>query len=369
MRVGLGLRWRHSGILKTDFLNPSPDTPVDLPDFCQPRAVFLMVLLGLLLALLLALAAHRDFSGFWNALGLHALMVESVVLAACLLLCAGRNLLSKLPASAAFATIFVVIQVLTVGFSLFAVRFLLAPGALDAGFDTGAWLLRNLLISLIASLVFVRYLILYRQWQMQVRAEADARLDALQARIRPHFLFNTLNTIASLVRTRPDDAEQAVLDLADLLRTGLRTNAEHTLAEELELVRGYLRIESQRLGDRLRIDWQIEDSLPLDQNVPALLLQPLVENAIIHGIARLPEGGCLRIVAKGIDGGRWCARVENPWPGEDQAPAQSRAPGGNQMALDNIRQRLELAYGERASLKTESTAELFSAEIRVPVGD
>ena len=328
-----------------------------------------MVLLGLLLALLLALAAHSDFSGFWNALGLHALMVESVVLAACLLLCAGRNLLSNLPASAAFVTIFIVIQLLTVGFSLFAVRFLLAPGALDAGFDPGAWLLRNLLISLIASLVFVRYLILYRQWQMQVRAEADARLDALQARIRPHFLFNTLNTIASLVRTRPDDAEQAVLDLADLLRTGLRTNAEHTLAEELELVRGYLRIESQRLGDRLGIDWQIEDSLPLDQNVPALLIQPLVENAIVHGIARLPEGGCLRIVAKGIDGGRWCARVENPWPGDDEKPAPSRAAIGNRMALDNIRQRLELAYGERASLKTDSTAELFSAEIRVPVGD
>jgi len=355
--------------LKTDFLNPPPDTSVDLPDFCQPRAVFLLVLLGLLLALLLALAAHADFSGFWNALGLHALMVESVVLAACLLLCASRKLLSGMPAAAAFATIFVVIQLLTVGFSLFAVRFLVAPGALDAGFDAGHWMLRNLLISLIASLVFVRYLILYRQWQVQVRAEADARLDALQARIRPHFLFNTLNTIASLVRTRPDEAEQAVLDLADLLRTGLRRDAEHTLTEELDLVRGYLRIESQRLGERLRIDWQVEDSLPLEQSVPALLLQPLVENAIVHGIAGLPEGGCLRIVARAVDGGRWCLRVENPWPGDSEMPAASGTTRGHQMALDNIRQRLELAYGDRASLKIDRTADLFSAEIRIPADE
>jgi len=362
----LSLRGQHSGILKTDLPNLPRDTSVDLPDFCQPRAVFLLVLLGLLLALLLALAGQADFYGFWNALGLHALMVESVVLAACLLLCASRNLLMRMPASLVFAIIFVVIQLLTVGFSLFSVRFLVAPGALDAGFDAGPWLLRNLLISLIASLVFVRYLILYRQWQVQVRAEADARLDALQAHIRPHFLFNTLNTIASLVRTRPGEAEQAVLDLADLLRTGLRRNAEHTVAEELELVRGYLRIESQRLGDRLRIEWQVADSLPLEQNVPALLLQPLVENAIVHGIAGLPEGGRLRIVARAVDGGRWCLRVENPWPGDREMPAASGTTRGNQMALDNIRQRLELAYGDRASLKIDRTADLFSAEIRIP---
>ncbi|TQE94462.1 MAG: sensor histidine kinase, partial [Spiribacter salinus] len=187
----------------------TPRSPVDLPDFCQPRAVFLLVLLGLLLAFLLALAAHQGFSGFWNALGLTALMVESIVLASCLLLCACRSFLIRLPATAAFATIFLVIQVLVVGFSWLAARYFLPYGSLDPGLGHGQWILRNLLISLIASLVFVRYLILHRQWQTQVRAEAGARLEALQARIRPHFLFNTLNTIASLVGTRPDEAEQS----------------------------------------------------------------------------------------------------------------------------------------------------------------
>lgn len=341
-----------------------PGSPVELPDFCQPRAVFILVLLGLLLALLLALAGRSDFSNFWSALGLTALMVESIVLAACLLLCACRGMLARLPASAAFATIFLVIQILVVGASWFAAHYFLfhdGPGPRSAGAE---WIVRNLLISLIASLVFVRYLVLHRQWQIQVRAEAGARLDALQARIRPHFLFNTLNTIASLLKTRPDDAEQAVLDLADLLRTGLKTNATHTLGEELELVRGYLRIESQRLGDRLRIDWQIDASLPLSQTVPALLVQPLVENAIVHGIARLPDGGQLRIEAGASKGGDWFVRVMNPWPGasgEDTGGAS-----GNRMALENVRQRLELAYGELASLETRPNEDNFTAELRAP---
>ena len=348
-------------------MNPdAPRSPADLPDFCQPGAVFLLVLLGLLLSFLLTLAAQPGFSGFWNALGLTAMMVESIVLAACLLLCACRSWLVRLPAAAAFATIFLVIQAIVIGFSWLAVRYFLPYDTLESG--NGEWILRNLLISLIASLVFVRYLILHRQWQMQVRAEAGARLEALQARIRPHFLFNTLNTIASLVRTRPDDAEQAVLDLADLLRTGLRTNAEHTLAEELELVRGYLRIESQRLGERLRIDWQIDDSLPLEQSVPALLVQPLVENAIVHGIARLPEGGCLHDRRSRQRRALVRARGKS-LAGAKRIRRSSGEARGNRMALDNIRQRLELAYGDRASLKIDSTADRFSAEIWVPAGD
>jgi len=343
----------------------SPNTPVDLPDFCQPRAVFLLVLLGLLLALLLALAGRHDFSNFWNVLGLTALMVEGIVLASCLLLCACRSFLVRLPAVAAFATIFLVIQLLVVGFSWLAARYFFPYDSLNPG--NGDWILRNLLISLIASLVFVRYLVLHRQWQIQVRAEAGARLEALQARIRPHFLFNTLNTIASLVRTRPREAEQAVLDLADLLRSGLRTNAMHTLGEELELVRGYLRIESQRLGERLRVDWQIGESLPLDQTIPALLIQPLVENAVVHGIARLADGGRLGIEAGSSRGGDWFVRVTNPWAGTTGENAGGT--DSNRMALDNIRQRLELAYGERARLKTRATDGQFAAEIRMPAGD
>ncbi|MCA1779977.1 MAG: histidine kinase, partial [Xanthomonadaceae bacterium] len=239
-------------ILKPD----SSKSPLDLPDFCQPRAVLLLVLMGLLLALLLALAARPDFSGFWSALGLSALMIQSIVLAACLVLCAGRGVLARLPLSAALTMIFLVIQILVAGFSWLVARSFFVFYSVESGLVDGHWIVRNLLISVIASVILMFYLILHRQWQLQVRAEAGARLEALQARIRPHFLFNTLNTIASLVKTRPEQAEQAVLDLSDLLRTGFRGGARHSLAEELELVRGYLRIESQRLGPRLSIDWR-----------------------------------------------------------------------------------------------------------------
>lgn len=339
--------------------------PPSLPDFCQPRAVLVLILLGLLLALLLALAASPGFDGFWIALGLNALMIEAVVLAACLLLCTARDLLSRLPPAAAFATIFIVIQLLVVAFSLAGVMLFLPPDSAVSALDR---ILRNVLISLLASLVFVRYLVLHRQWQLQVRAEAGARLDALQARIRPHFLFNALNTIASLVRSRPDDAEQAVLDLSELLRTGLRPDGRHTLGEELDLVRGYLRIESQRLGDRLRIDWQIADDLPLDQPVPALLLQPLVENAIVHGIAARADGGTLAIRCASAARGQWEATVENPLPANNGAETSSPS-SGNRIALENIAKRLDLAWGERARLVTNASDGRFTATLRVPIDD
>ncbi|MDT8450962.1 MAG: histidine kinase, partial [Wenzhouxiangellaceae bacterium] len=203
-----------------------------------------------------------------------------------------------------------------------------------------------------------------QRWKSQLRAEQGARMASLQARIRPHFLFNTLNTIASLVRTRPDDAEQAVLDLSDLLRSGLRDESWHTLADELELVRGYLRIESLRLGERLRIDWQLSDALPVDDELPALLIQPLVENAIMHGIARLPEGGELKIAGRADRGGKWSFVVENPVPTDDDPNGGD----GARMALDNIRQRLELAWEGQAQLITNQGDGRFRAELRFPGG-
>ncbi|MDT8410073.1 MAG: histidine kinase [Wenzhouxiangellaceae bacterium] len=337
--------------------------PSDLPDFCHPRAVLLLVMLGLLLAIVLSLAASPGFSGFWVVLGLTGLMVEAVVLGACLLLCICRGWLSKMPAALAYTVIFVVIQLLVVLSSWIVINFLFLPGAGQS--PALEWLLRNVIISSVASLIFLRYLILHRQWRAQVRAESEARLDALQARIRPHFLFNALNTIASLIHRRPQDAEQAVLDLSDLLRTGLRGKSAHTLEEELELVRGYLRIEALRLGDRLKIDWQLDDELPLDQTLPALLIQPLVENAIVHGIAQCDEGGTLSIHAA-RHGRKFSVTVENPLPGIS-ASGTRKTDTGNQMALENIRQRLELGYDDQADLETAHYQGRFRARITLPV--
>jgi len=328
--------------------------------------VLLVTLLGLLLALLLTLAASPDFDQFFTGFALRAVFIESVALASIGLICGLSRPLGRLPTRWLAPVVFVLIQLVVLSATLLGSE--LFPGTFATDSTRLPALLRILLISMIASLVFVRYLALYRQWQQRVRAESQARLEALQARIRPHFLFNSLNTIASLIQTRPAEAEQAVLDLSDLLRAGLRNDARHTLGEELEIARGYLRLEGQRLGDRLRIDWQVDDGVALDQPIPALLIQPLVENAIVHGIAHLPEGGTVGFRVSPEGRGAWKAVVTNPIPESHDRGDSDRA-DRHGLALANIRQRLELAYPESGRLETRADNGVFTAEIRLPLED
>jgi two-component system sensor histidine kinase AlgZ len=198
------------------------------------------------------------------------------------------------------------------------------------------------------------------QWRRNVQAEARARLQALQSRIRPHFLFNSMNTIAGLTRERPELAEEVVEDLADLFRAGLADSRQRVgLGEEIEMARRYLRIEALRLGDRLRVDWRIGD-LPLDLPVPPLILQPLLENAVYHGIEPRAEGGEIRVEGR-REGGAVVFVLRNPVHG-----AAPRRREGHRMALENIRQRLALAYGDEGALTVRSTDGVFEVRIRLP---
>ncbi|RFF31103.1 sensor histidine kinase [Wenzhouxiangella sediminis] len=331
--------------------------PADLPDLCTPSSILLLVLVGTVVALIFALAGTANPESFWLNFGLSMLFVQWVVLVSAALICGFRRFLADRAGRIMGWALFLVIPVVSLLASFIVVNFL-PLGDARGGF----WfVLRNVLVSLLASMALVRYLVLQQRWKQQVAAEARARLDALQASIRPHFLFNSLNTIASLVHDKPDEAEQATLDLSDLLRTGLRSGATQSLGEELELVRGYLRLEALRLGERLQVDWRLSDDLPLSQELPALLIQPLVENAVVHGIARLPEGGRLSIRGERASRNRLRFEVVNPLPADSARPAES-----NRMALDNIRQRLALAYEEGARLKTRREAGCFRVELTVP---
>jgi two-component system sensor histidine kinase AlgZ len=183
-------------------------------------------------------------------------------------------------------------------------------------------------------------------------------VQALQARIRPHFLFNSLNTIASLVPDDPEGAERAIEDLADVFRGGMRrADRPIALGEELGLGRQYLEMERRRLGDRLAIEWRV-DELPVSARVPPLILQPLLENAIAHGIQARPEGGTVSVYGREADG-QVMITVSNPL-----APAETRP--GHGMALANIRERLELAFGGRASLVTGQDERAFFAVLTLP---
>jgi len=333
------------------------------PALCSAGSVLVLLLVSLALALLLVLARLDAAGEFWQHLGLTGLFIFLVVLSVAAVYCRiGTN-----PDTARGGwMLLVTIQLAVLGWSAAVVLAAdwLRPLALEAHEAPTFFVVRNMGIGVVVGTLAVRYLALQARWRAQVEAEANARMKSLQARIHPHFLFNALNTISSLIHDKPNEAEQATLDLSDLLRSGLRERSRHSIDEELELVRGYLRIESLRLGERLEVDWQLADDLPLDAELPVLLIQPLVENAVVHGIARLPAGGRLLIRGERTRRGRIRFLVENPLPGETDDAGQEK---GNRMALDNVRQRLALAWEEGARLRTRQEDGRFSAELVLPV--
>jgi len=312
-----------------------------LPDFCHIRSVFALVMTGQLLAFVLVLAAPAD--DVWQRLSLVSLFVQWIVLSSAALLCVSRGWLARLGNAGAGVVSYLMVLAVTGLVSELGYRLLdaAAPAEVRHGF-----MLRSLAIAAIVTAVTWRYLYVVHEGRRRLAAEAAARIEALQARIRPHFLFNSLNTIASMIAYAPDKAEAAVEDLADLFRASLaKPERLVTLAEELKLAEGYLRMEALRLGERLRVEWAV-DALPRDALLPPLTLQPLLENAVYYGIEPRVDGGTIRIDG-GFDGRRLRLRVVNPCA--DLANGARR--GGHGMAQDNVRQRLSLALGKDASLR------------------
>jgi two-component system sensor histidine kinase AlgZ len=207
--------------------------------------------------------------------------------------------------------------------------------------------------------VLLRYFYVREQWQNQVKEHAKASLQALQARINPHFLFNSMNTIAALVRKDPKTAEKAIEDLSDLFRAALGDENMHaTLADELQIAKQYLAIEQLRFGERLRMQWQLADDLPMHCRMPRLLLQPLLENAVVHGIALLAEGG--EIVFSAIkDQDKLILQVRNPM-------ATERSHTGHGHALDSVQRRIALYFGNSATLVKDVQNGIYSCTISMP---
>jgi two-component system sensor histidine kinase AlgZ len=190
-------------------------------------------------------------------------------------------------------------------------------------------------------------------------ALTEARLQALQARIRPHFFFNSINAVLSLVRSDPRRAEEALHDIAELFRVLMADNRDLIpLRRELELCQQYLDIEQLRLGERLRVQWHTE-AMPPDAMVPPLLLQPVLENAVYHGIEPATEPGVVTVDIR-LSGGLLRISLRNPYRGE------SRHQSGNRMALGNIRERLQLHFDAEASLSTRAGNGVFEVVISLP---
>lgn len=319
-----------------------------LPDW-RNLGVMLRVLLGInLLAALAALVQAPSLTA-WPASYLDvAAFVEPVLLIVLACLSLARDLLWRQTLRRGQGLVLGMIAVLAGVLASYGETLgLLSPAA------TG----RIVVLALAAGGLLLLY------FELRARAltpaQAEARLAALNARIRPHFLFNTLNAVLSLIRRRPQQAEQALESLSDLFRAAMRDPGERvSLGDEIELGEQYLALEQLRLGERLQIDWQVDPTL-LGQPILPLMLQPLLENAVYHGIEPSPGGGTVRISIQ-REAEQMRIEIANPLPGK------ALAPPGNQMALANIRERLALYYDLEARLEIQEAADCYSVLIALP---
>ena len=306
-----------------------------LPEFCRIRTLFVVVVIVQLLVFLLVLAQPAGVDR-WAALSLYSLYLQWVALASSVLLCLARPWLRRLavlPAALAAAGVILLVTALVTEAAWQALEGGPAFSREHLLFQGRALGMAGIIVALV-----LRYFYVQHAWRSRLEAESQARIAALQARIRPHFLFNSLNTIVSMIRHRPAQAEEAVEDLAALFRAGLNADGGFTsIRQELELVSDYLRLERLRLGERLEARWSV-DELPRDALLPPLTLQPLLENAIYHGVEPRTEGGVITIKG-GRKGRRVWLQIRNPL-----APG-SRS-GGMGMAQRNVEERLRLAFGD-----------------------
>ena len=341
--------------------------PFLLPDFCAAPTVLAIVLIAALVSFVLTLARTAGGGEFWIDLARTSAFLLWTGLLCATLLCRARPWLARrsLRQVVGWSLGLMVGTVAVLSEVVYRLGrwwdgFFGAPSGIFP--ETHAlFVLPNVLIAAIVGSVALRYFYVTQQWRRTIELEARARIHALQARIRPHFLFNSMNTIAALTRSQPALAEEAIEDLADLFRISLtESRAQVTLREEIEIAQTYQRIEQLRLGDRLRVRWDV-DALPAQTIVPSLLLQPLLENAIGHGIEPLPEGGTV-VVRGWLDGDAIALEVTNP-----VGPSGTGSPRkGHRMAMDNIRQRLELAWPRRSSIEVREDSATYAVRLRFP---
>ena len=348
---------------RTNKANASLTASDILPDFCNSQVILAVVLIAQLSAIVLTLSHDASWYSLFSRLGYTSIFIQSIALIDAAVLCYGKRWLVRLSPIVMAVVIYILMQLITVVMTLLG-NLILALAEPDWQTYRADWwhaMLRNVCISAIITGGMLRYFYVRHQNNLRQQAENEARVQALQARIRPHFLFNCLNTIANLIHTQPNQAESAVLDLAELFRSTLSGLARISLAEEIDISRRYLNMEQLRLGERLQVQWHIPEELNQLQ-LPALVLQPLVENAVYHGIEPLATGGVIQIVARRVDTDMVELCVSNPLADSGRR-LQSR---GNQLAVENIRQRLLLAYDQVASLRVTQEQGNYTVILTLP---
>ncbi|MGH8670999.1 MAG: sensor histidine kinase [Burkholderiales bacterium] len=330
-------------------INQNDPYPVTLPNFCN-LGVSLRILLfvdGASIAAALLIA--QGFAHFWEKLIDISAVVQPILLLSLLLLCPAGRWLARFSYRRGVAMIIVLESIITS-----ATHWLREPYWIDTGVEQ---IVRYWLLCALTSGVLLGYFNLRNRALSP--ALSSARLEALQARIRPHFLFNSINAVLSLIRSDPRRAEQALEDMADLFRVAMADNRNLvTLEQELNFSRQYLDLEQLRLGNRLVVAWHTEN-MPADAMIPPLVLQPLLENAVYHGIEPASEPGEININI-------YCKQEQVHLVLRNPYHKEGRHHAGNKMALNNIRERLALHFDAEATLASSLSDNCYQVHITLP---
>jgi two-component system, LytTR family, sensor histidine kinase AlgZ len=329
--------------------NHRPDA---LPNFRNMGVVLRAVLLTNGVMLLIALAGAGSMADFFRRAADISALLQPVLLTSLLLLFSLSPLLAQLKYRQGAAAMAFLAALVT--FAIYRMGGIVYDPTLER---ENFHALANAVTAAGSALLLLGY---FRLRALSLSpALQDARLQALRARIRPHFLFNTINAVLSIVRADPKRAETALEDMSDLFRMAMENSADLVpLKEEIRLARQYLALEELRLGGRLKVNWRIEN-VPEDALLPPLMLQPLLENAVYHGIEPLDAGGEIDIRLRG-DHNDICLEIYNP------RREQGAHHQGNKMALSNIRERLSLQFDIEARYHVEAGQDFYRVEIVLP---
>ena len=355
---------------RLDALLPPTEAPAEknaefLPNFCTGWVVFNVVVVAEMLAIVINLVIPRNLlsaSPFQDLL-LISLFIQWVALAGTTVLCYTRKYLNRLPNLRALGMAYLLLLLTTFAVSECAIWLLWLTKKI--GTPRPEWYadfhILTLTISAIINGLLLRYFVAKHELTQLTLSEARAKMQALQSRIRPHFVFNSLNIIASLTRREPEKAEAAIEDMADLFRMMLSEDeALVPIKNEIDVANKYLALEALRLDNRLTVNWDV-GKFPRKAVMPVLTLQPLLENAIRHGIEELPAGGVVG-VRLWDENDKIHIRITNPVP-KTRAKLTKTS---HVQSLDNIRRRFHSHYGDQAVITDSEDNDLFTVTVVLP---
>lgn len=345
--------------------NTSTEKSQFLPEFGTFNMLIRFVVLAELLAVIITIGRNTDFNEqAWQDFSMLSLFAVSIALC-CMIVLKMAAPLFRRTSTGTGSVLAVVLLLLVTAFGTDGMIYLLYElGLIEERWPTWreSLMIRSLMITGILGTLGLRYLILRERTEIGSKLQQESKLQALQSRIRPHFLFNSLNSVASLTRSDPSKAEAVLHDLADLFRVLLADARKLVpVSAEREISRQYLEVEKIRLGDRLQVKWNVSN-IPRAALMPALTLQPLLENAIYHGIEPRFAGGTIKI-EMWAEGETLNIMISNPLPDV----RKENHGKGNKLAQENIRQRLATQFRGAASMQVIQEGGQYHVKVKMPI--